>query len=58
MILLSFISVIESESEYVSNYQEGLGSHVHGFNPTTFVCLSQARIWISNVIYHGLFQAQ
>ena len=25
------------------------------FNPTTLLCLSQARTWISNVIYHGIF---
>ena len=25
------------------------------FYPATFVCLSQARTWISNVICHGLF---
>ena len=28
------------------------------FNPTTFLCLSQTRIWISNVICHGLFCVQ
>ena len=25
------------------------------FNPATFLCLSQARTWISNTIFHGLF---
>ena len=25
------------------------------FNPATFLCLSQARTWISNVIHHGIF---
>jgi hypothetical protein len=28
------------------------------FNLATFLCLSQAGIWISNIICHGLFCAQ
>ena len=29
--------------------------HINKINPTTLLCLSQARTWISNVIYRGLF---
>jgi hypothetical protein len=35
----------------------GLGSN-KSFNPATFLCLSQARTWISNVICHSLFCVQ
>jgi hypothetical protein len=28
---------------------------IHRFNPATFVCLFQARTWISNVICHGFY---
>jgi hypothetical protein len=31
---------------------------INRFNPATFVCLSQARTWISNVICRGLFYVQ
>jgi len=34
---------------WISNYP------INRFNPTTFLCLFQARTLISNVIYHGLF---
>ena len=27
---------------------------INWFNPATYVCLSQTRTWISNVIWHGL----
>jgi hypothetical protein len=29
--------------------------HINWLNPTTFLWLSQARTWISNIICHGLF---
>ena len=29
--------------------------HINRFNPRTFLCLSQARTWISIIIRHGLF---
>ena len=31
---------------------------INQFNPATFMCLSQARTWISKVISHGLFCVQ
>ena len=36
----------------------GVWNPINGFNPTTFLCLSQTRTWISNVICHGLFCVQ
>ena len=33
---------------------EGLDT-INRFNPITFLCLSQAKIWISNVVFHGFF---
>ena len=45
-----------------SNYQEGRvlsreegWDTINRFNPATFLCLSQARTWISNIICRGLF---
>jgi hypothetical protein len=31
---------------------------INRFNSTTFLCLSQARTWIYNIICHGLFCVQ
>ena len=36
----------------------GVWDSINMFNPTTLLCLFQARIWISNVICHGLFHVQ
>jgi hypothetical protein len=43
-------------------YQEGRfihfsrgGDPINWFNNATFLCLSQDKTWISNVIWHGLF---
>jgi hypothetical protein len=33
-----------------SSYQEGRWDPINRFRPSTFVCLSKTRIWISNVI--------
>ena len=39
-----------------SSYQEGkVVIPLTGLTPPQFLCLSQARTWISNVICHGLF---
>jgi len=39
-----------------SSFQEGrVEDTIIWFNLTTFVCLSQARTWISNIICSGLF---
>ena len=40
-----------------SSYQEG-GGPINQVNLHTFLCLSKARTWISNIIYSGLFCAQ
>jgi hypothetical protein len=42
-----------------SGMKRKLGSFFNiGFNPVTFLCLSQVRTWISNVICHGLLCIQ
>jgi len=33
-------------------------SHINRFNPVIYLCLSQCRTWISNVIYRGLCYVQ
>ena len=37
-----------------SNYQEGGLGPINRFSSATFVCMSQAKTWVSNTIYHGL----
>ena len=39
-------------SKCINTHLEG---RVNRFNPTTFLCLSHARTWISNVTWHSLF---
>ena len=41
-----------------SDIKRGGWDVIKWFNPTTLLCLSQARTWISNVICHGLFCVQ
>ena len=52
MVMLSFIFVM------VFWVEVGCWDSINWFNPTTCVCLFQARTWISNVIYRGLFLVQ
>jgi hypothetical protein len=35
--------------------REGLGPSINRFNPATFLCMFQARSWISIVICRGFF---
>jgi len=45
-------------NHHCSNQELGGGNPINRFNPTTFLCLSQARSWIYNIICHGLFCVQ
>jgi hypothetical protein len=40
------------------NHQEGGWDSINSFNPATFLCLSQAMTWISNIICRHLFYVQ
>ena len=43
---------------HCSNPELGEGGPINRFNPTAFLCLSQVRTWIYNIICHGLFSVQ
>ena len=51
---LSFIFVIAYVSEPFNKGWEGWNP-INRFNCATILCLSQSKIWISNVIYRGTF---
>ena len=47
------------KNKICSSVYTGEGSDpINQFNPTSFLCLSQAKTWISNVISCGLFCLQ
>ena len=50
LILLSLL--------FKSRVEGGGGCPINRFNLTAFLCLSQARTWIYNIICHGLFSVQ
>jgi hypothetical protein len=52
MFYCLFISVLSLEIQL--SRRGGLGS-INRFSSATFVCMSQAKTWVSNTIYRGLF---
>ena len=55
-VFLLFVYICIAVGDPVSSYQEGrIWDPIIRFNPATFLCLYQARTWISKVICHGPF---
>jgi len=49
------IDLIYTDNASHLNIEERVGNHINWFNPTTILCLSRARVWISSIICCGLF---
>ena len=65
LVIFSHYNIVACNSNR-SNYQRGKGGPIirggagliNRFNPVAFVCLSQDRVWISNIIWCGVILYQ